>query len=191
MVDFFHQVPVSPVKRGAKSREMFREDAGCRAIQARSYWWCQKGQRTESVGCGLPRFIQVVGWGGAWKPLPSRRDGGVRLRRTLTALRQGSMMVLGVGAAAEGTEGTRGKTSRLWVAPESASSTKGNARVDMSRRNCPGHPCHGDGAVGEMTRSGAGLGVPDIEVNAASVSSPRIANDARRGSKPDEVQMDR
>ena len=76
----------------------------------------------------------------------------------------------------------------LWVFSGSASSTERNAHVDMSWGNCPGHPCHGDGMVREMTRSGTGLGLRNIEVNAACISPSRIANDVGRSSKPDEVR---
>ena len=86
---------------------------------------------------------------GAWKPFASRRNRGIHLRKTLTTLCQGLMMILGVGAMAQRTEWTWRETGRLRVTPESASGTERNACVHTSRGNCPGHPCHRDGMVGK------------------------------------------
>ena len=123
----------------------------------------------------------------AWKPFPSQRNRRICLRRTLITLRQGLMMILGVGAMAQRTKWVQKETGRLWVIPESASGTERNTRVHTSRGDCLGHPCHGDGTVGEMTRPGTRLEIPDIKVNAACISPSRIMNDMGRGYKPDEV----
>ena len=73
---------------------------------------------THGVGRMWLATVHTSGGVRAWKPFSSGRDRGIRLRRTLTTLHQGLMMVLGVGASAQSTEWVRGETSRLWVTPE-------------------------------------------------------------------------
>ena len=80
-------------------------------------------------------------------------------------------MVLGVGSLAERAKRPRGETSRLRVTPASTAGTEGHARIDAHRGDDTGNPRYRDGTAREVSRAGARLGVPDVEVNGASVGS--------------------
>jgi len=80
-------------------------------------------------------------------------------------------MVLGVGSLAERAKRPRRETSRLGVTPVSTVRAEGHARIDVRRGDDTGHPHYRDGMAREVSRAGARLGVPDVEINSASVGS--------------------
>ena len=101
--------------------------------------------------------IQAGRWVEAWKPVTSGENRRVCLMRALTALCHGLMMILGVGAATEGTGGMQREASRLWMTTECAPSAKGHTCVNTCRRDDVGHHCYEDGVVRKVLRPGARL----------------------------------
>ena len=118
------------------------------------------------------------------------KDGRGRFGRTFTTLSKRPVVVLGVGSLAERAKRPRGETSRLGVTPASTARAEGHTRIDARGRNDTGYPRYRDGTAGEVTRAGARLGVPDVEIYGASVGSARVANNSGRGCKANEVGVD-
>ena len=130
---------------------------------------------------------------GMWarKAITRGRDGRGRFGRTFATLSKRPVMVLGVGALAEGAERPGGKACRLGMTPTSAAGAERHTRIDARRGNDAGHPRYRDSTAREVSRTGSRLGVPDVKVEGASVGSARVTNNSGRGGKTDVVGMDR
>ena len=115
--------------------------------------------------------IQTGGGVRARKTVTRGRDERGRFGRTFATLSKRPVMVFGVGALAEGTERPEGEACRLGVTPTSAAGAKRHTRIDARSGNDAGYPHYRDGAAREVSRTGARLGVPDVEVQSAGVGS--------------------
>ena len=82
------------------------------------------------------------------------------------------------------------RDKQTWGDPSEYNESRRARRIDVRRGDDTGHPRYRDSTAREVSRTGARLGVPDVEVESAGVSSARVANNSGRGSKADVVGVD-